>query len=158
MTDTSVARNMQPPQDEATAPEIQAPEVVFSQDGDKICAFIKGHENLAEDPAGFGDTEAEAKANLFQEIHNAKKPFGVKIFICAMENDMPHELATAHLRSKAPFTKEKIEGFIASDEFTSGLQKAIKEEGNEVSIFYMITNDPVAIDPQESPTPTADPQ
>lgn len=117
------------PQGEETAPEVQAPEVVFSQDGDKVCAFIKGHENLAEDPAGFGDTEDEAKANLFQEIHNAKKPFGVKIFICSMIDEMPHELATASLRSKVPFTKEKIDAFIASNEMTTGLQKAITDDG-----------------------------
>jgi hypothetical protein len=153
MTDTANTA----PQDEATAPEVQAPEVIFSQDGDKICATFKDFINLQESPAGFGDTEEEAKANLFQEVHNAKKPFGVKIFICAIENEMPHELATAHLRSKVPFTKEKIEGFIASDEFTSGLQKAIKEEGKEVSIFYMITNDPVA-ETQETPTGAIDPQ
>lgn len=138
-------------------PEVQAPEVVFSQDGDKVCAFIQGHENLAEDPAGFGDTEEEAKANLFKNICEIEKPFGVKIFICAIEDGMPHELATAHLRSKVPFTKEKIESFIASNDFTTGLQKAIKEDGNEVSIFYMIANDPVA-ETQETPTGAIDPQ
>ena len=146
------------PQGEETVPEVQAPEVVFSQDGNKVCATFKDFINLQESPAGFGDTEAEAKANLFQEVHNAKKPFGVKIFICAIEEDMPHELATAHLRSKVPFTKEKIEGFIASDEFTTGLQQSIKDEGKEVSIFYMIANDPVAIDPQETTTSAIDPQ
>lgn len=136
-----------------------SPEVVFSQDGNKICCMLKGRENLAEDPAGFGDTESEAKANLFQEIHAGEdaKPYGVKIFICAIEDEMPHEIATAHLRSKVPFTKEKIESFIASNNFTTGLQKAIKEDGQEVSIFYMITNDPVA-ETQETPTGAIDPQ
>lgn len=99
--------------------ENQTPEkkVIFKQDGDKICATFDDFVNLQESPAGFGDTEAEAKANLFQAIHADEdaKPFGAKIIVCAMIDDMPHELAVAHLRSHTPFTKEAIETFIDQD-------------------------------------------
>ena len=137
MIDTSVAQNMQPPQYEAPTPE-----VVFSHNGEKICCMIKNQENLAEDPAGFGDTEAEAKANLFQTIlaEEDEKPYGVKIIVCAIIDEMPHELATAELRSHTPFTKEAIESFIDQDGFISTVKKDIEDDKLEVKTFYVICN------------------
>lgn len=119
-----------------------SPEVVFSQDGNKICCMLKGRENLAEDPAGFGDTETEAKANLFQAIHADEdaKPFGAKIIVCAMIDDMPHELAVAHLRSHTPFTKEAIETFIDQDWFVDTVKKGIEDDNLEVKTMYVICN------------------
>ena len=51
-------------------------EIIYKKDGDQICAMVKGKENLAEDPAGFGATEDEAKASLVAEIQKQnQKPY-----------------------------------------------------------------------------------
>lgn len=124
--------------------ENQAPEkkIIYKQDGDKICATFDDFVNLQESPAGFGDTEAEAKASLFQAIHAEEdaKPYGAKIIICAIIDDMPHELATAQLRSHTPFTKEAIESFIDQDGFLATVKKGIEDDNLEVKTIYVICN------------------
>lgn len=116
-------------------------EIIYKKDGDQICAMVKGKENLAEDPAGFGATEDEAKANLFQEIHKLnQKPYGVKIIVCAIIDEMPHELATAELRSSTPFTKQAIEKFIETDDFIATIKKGVEDDKLEVKTFYVICN------------------
>lgn len=132
-------------------------EIVYKKDWDKICAMYKWQENLAEDPAGFGDTNKEAKFDLIahtpqvqeeieetveEEKQNAlieAKPFGVKITIAHMVDDMPHEVAVVHLRSKTQFTKETIDNFIASDKFIQTAKESMAEEFVPV-VFYVLCN------------------
>lgn len=45
--------------------------IKYSQDGNKICATFADFVDLATSPAGFGDTEEEAKADLL--INNLKE-------------------------------------------------------------------------------------
>lgn len=124
--------------------ENQAPEkkIIYKQDWDKICATFDDFVNLQESPAGFGDTEEEARANLFQAVHaeDDAKPYGAKIIVCAMIDDMPHELATAHLRSHTPFTKQAIESFIEQDGFVATIKKWVEEDNLEVKTMYVICN------------------
>ncbi len=40
--------------------------IIFSRDGDKWCATYTDFINLQESPAGFGDTQEEAKADLIK--------------------------------------------------------------------------------------------
>lgn len=50
--------------------------IMYTQDGDKICATFGDFVNLEESPAWFGDTEEEAKADLIakeKEIQKANK-------------------------------------------------------------------------------------
>lgn len=116
-------------------------EIVYKKDGDQICAMVKGKENLAEDPAGFWATEDVAKANLVAEVQKAnQKPFGVRIMVCVMIDDMPHEVANAELRSEKPFTKSQIETFIAKDEFIETIKKGVEDEKQEFKTFYVICN------------------
>jgi hypothetical protein len=44
--------------------KVCAPPVIYSQDGDKRCATRPGFVDLQESPAGFGETDAEALADL----------------------------------------------------------------------------------------------
>lgn len=115
-------------------------EVVYTQDGNQICAMIKGKENLATDPAGFGDTEEDAKNNLFIEIHKASKPYGVKIIIYTDIDDLPHEIAIAELRGKTPFTKAMVDKFIESDDFIATIKKGLEDDKQEIKTFYVICN------------------
>lgn len=116
-------------------------EIIYKKDGDQICAMVKGKENLATDPAGFGETEELAKANLIAEVQKQnQKPYWVKIMVCVMIDDMPHELATAELRSEKPFTKSTIEMFIAKDEFIETIKKGVEDEKQELKTFYVICN------------------
>lgn len=129
---------------ENQTPASQDAKVIYKQDGDMICATLEDFVNLQESPAGFGKTEDEAKANLFQQIHAGEdtKPFGVKIMICVMHDDMPHEIATASLRSKVPFTKQGIEKFIETDDFIKTVKDGITEDdaGKEIKVIYIICN------------------
>lgn len=123
--------------------ENQTPKkVIFKQDGDQICATFDDFVNLQESPAGFWKTEAEAKANLFQAIHAEEdaKPYGAKIIVCAMIDGLPHELATAQLRSHTPFTKEAIESFIDQDGFIATVKKGVEDDNLEVKTMYVICN------------------
>lgn len=46
--------------------------IKFSKDGDKVCATFADFVNLQESPAGFGDTEEEAKADLLKNAEKAE--------------------------------------------------------------------------------------
>lgn len=116
-------------------------EIIYKKDGDQICAMVKGKENLATDPAGFWATEDEAKANLVAEVQKAnQKSYWVKIIVCVMIDDMPHEVANAELRSEKPFTKSTIETFIEKDDFISTIKKGIEDDKKEIKTFYVICN------------------
>lgn len=118
-------------------------EIVFTQDGDQICAMIKWKENLATDPAWFGKTNQEAQKNLVEEINN-KKPYWVKIIIYTEFWDEKHELASVGLRSKTRFTTEQINAFIEKDEFIDTVRKWAKIEDQEIKTFYVFSdNEPV---------------
>ena len=116
--------------------------ITYSKDGDKICAKFNDFVDPQKSPIGFWNTEEEAKADLIKEDekHSNEMPYWAKIMICQMIDDMPHEVLTANLRSKNPFTKEAIDKFIASDEVVQKVQEAIKENKYEIKIFYMICN------------------
>lgn len=75
-------------------------------------------------------------------IDEDEKPYRAKIMICAMIDDMPHELGTAHLRSAKPFTKEKIEQFIESDQFIKTTKESATGiyDGAEIKCIYVICN------------------
>lgn len=76
-----------------------------------------------------------------EDIAKIAKPFGVKIFVCEMIDEMPHELITANLRSAKPFTKEAIEKFIESDATIADIRKTLEEEKMELKTFYIIANE-----------------
>lgn len=75
-------------------------------------------------------------------IDEDEKPYRAKILICAVIDEMPHELGTAHLRSAKPFTKEKIDQFIESDKFIQTTKESATGiyEGAEIKCIYVICN------------------
>ena len=64
----------------------------------------------------------------------------MKIIVCAIIDEMPHELATAELRSSTPFTKQAIEKFIETDDFIATIKKGVEDDKLEVKTFYVICN------------------
>lgn len=42
--------------------------IIFSQDGDMICAKFKDFVNLQESPVGFGSTYEEAQQDLLRQV------------------------------------------------------------------------------------------
>ncbi len=100
----------------------------------------------AEVTANASTNDSEALSTMHSMIvpqedkEASQKPYGVKVMICAMIDELPHELATVSMRASVPFTKKVIDDFISSDGFIDELKKAITEDENEVAIFYMICN------------------
>lgn len=75
-------------------------------------------------------------------IDQDEKPYRAKVMICAMVDDMPHELGTAQLRSSKPFTKEALEKFIEGDQFVKVTRESVPAEYGDVEVrcIYIICN------------------
>ena len=67
--------------------------------------------------------------------------FWVKIIVCEMINEMPHELLTAHLKANKPFKKELIDAFIKKEITIENIKKVAEAENVEIQIFTIICND-----------------
>ncbi len=57
----------------AACPLHGGPRIQYDVDGNKICATVEGFRNLQEDPAGFGDTQAEALRHLHEQLSQPKE-------------------------------------------------------------------------------------
>lgn len=51
-------------------------QIVYGKEGDQVSAHFSDFVSLAESPAGFGDTEAEAKADLLKDLVYTSEPEG----------------------------------------------------------------------------------
>jgi|AntAceMinimDraft_5_1070358.scaffolds.fasta_scaffold360650_1 hypothetical protein len=71
-----------------------------------------------------------------------QKPYGCKIMVCVVHDDLLHEVATASLRSKVPFTKQGIDSFIASSDFITTIKAGItgEDKQKEVKTIFVICN------------------
>ena len=47
-------------------------DIIYSHDGDQICATLPDFINLQESPAGFGNTEMEALTDLIKALEEEK--------------------------------------------------------------------------------------
>ena len=66
--------------------------------------------------------------------------YWVKIIICEMINDMPHEIMTAHLKANKPFTKALLDEFISKQTTIDNIRKVAEAENTEIKIFTIIAN------------------
>lgn len=124
----------------------QERKINYKPDGDNICATFEDFIDPMKSPCGYWKTEDEARMDLFAQekaLHDNKKPYWCKIMICVMQDDMPHEIATATLRAKVPFTKQWIEKFIEDDANTKKIKQSLMDDdkSREIKIIYVICND-----------------
>ena len=119
------------------------PEVIYTKEKEGVVATFKAEKDVTKQIFWIWKTEKDALNDL---IANDKKKkaidnkYWVKIIVCEMHDEMPHEILTASLRSKKPFSKKMIEDFIAGETTMNNIKKVANANDQEIKIIYVINN------------------
>lgn len=121
--------------------------------GETINCFMENSKEYLFEFAGEDDTDVwsvpkdKAKKISYDEFlkkENEKqaleKKYWVNIMVCEMHDWMPHEILTAKLRAKKPFTKIMIDDFIKGETTINNIKKVAEAHDQELKIMYVITN------------------